>query len=185
MEITKEYLKNKFLSNYNFSFCSMLLIIAIITTLGYWLKTENFFLTAIMALSLFSIFVVYCLVSRKNKKNFNFSNLYIVEDVFINIKKKTTPYRYPDSIRMHFIREHTIKFSKNGEYKLQSHEKSEPDDTDTDYITVTYSKPGDKFYLAILENKGKRKIIDCFNQKYFKISDTDFEFIDGKYMCKQ
>ena len=180
MEITKERLKNTFIiGNSLFSYLIMLFFNALLFFVLWFCYN---LILAIIITSLLVIFcIILCIYSHIAEKKFDPSSLYLVEDVFINISLK----KIVDTRHLRYDRFYTVKFSKNGFYRFYSYGKLEPDDTNTNYITATYSKPGDKFYLAILENKGKRKIIDCFNQKYFKISDTDFEFIDGKYMCKQ
>ncbi len=181
MKITKEYLKKEAFPGNNFSIIFIMSIAIIVFFLTIWLKYNNLSLAIILTLIIVALALFLIITSYKSEKKFKFSNLYVVEDVFINISLKKIldikPY-------VHYDRFYTVKFSKNGIYQFQIFSKLEPDDTNTDYITATYSKPGDKYYIAILENKGKRRIIDCFNQKFFTLSDTDFEFVDGKYICK-
>ena len=180
MLITKELLKNKiFAGNSLFAyFIEFLCIVALFFI--FWLKVNK--ILAIIVTSIFTIFAcVGSVFLYKAEKKFDFSNLYVVEDVFINISLK----KIVDTRHLRYDRFYTVKFSKNGFYRFYSYGKLKPDDTNTNYITATYSKPGDKYFLAILENKGKRRILGCYNQKYFKLRDSDFEFIDGKYICKQ
>ncbi|MBO5210557.1 MAG: hypothetical protein J6B80_01340 [Clostridia bacterium] len=183
MLITKELLKNKLFSENTKSYF-LALIVNILLFFMMWLKFENLILAIIVTSITLSICTAYFILSHKAEKKFNFSNLYLVEDVFINLTVKKIPH-VTRTKRMHFHRYYTIKFSKNGIHKFQSFGKLEPNDDDPNYITATYAKPGDKYYIAILESKGSRRILDCYNQKYFKLKNSDFEFIDGKYVCKQ
>ncbi len=180
MIITKQELKNKIFQGNNFLVYFILFILNVLVFFAIWKESESLILAIVLSLVLVIFIIIGCIISHKAEKKFSFSYLYIVEDVFINIsvKKLWNPKHF------HYDRFYTVKFSKNGIYKFQSYGKLVPDETDTDYVTATYAKPGDKYYIAILENKGKRRIIDCFNKNFFTISSDDFELVDGKYICK-
>ena len=134
----------------------------------------------VVGLMIFIITGIFIIVWQKRRDNKILNNkFYIAEDVFINIKRRkfyNKGYGRTESC--------TLKFSRNGTYDVNIFEKSEPENPSCDYSAVYFSKPGDKFYLLIMQDKDKNVILKCFNAKYYEIFEDDFELIDGKYYPK-
>ncbi len=131
-----------------------------------------------IAFVIVSIFIFVWQKRRDNKLKNN--QFYVVEDVFINIKRRKvwTKYygRYENC---------TLKFSRNGTYDVNIYEKREPVKPSCDYSAVNFSKPGDKFYLLMIPGKEKNIILKCFNARYYEMFEADFEYKDGKYYPKK
>lgn len=172
-------------------FISLLVVFVVIAFSIIWFQSD-IPLTMRIIMSVFSLAIIIFLsiYIPHYYKNLNISDIYIAEDVFIHVhtKKIWTPAKYNQFREVTNF--HTVKFSKNGEFNIQTYSKLFEKSTleaeqDPDYITVTLSKPGDKFYLTVSELNGKKTIHKAFNAKYFKIDTDDFELINGKYVLKK
>ena len=137
----------------------------------------------------FGIFtlILYYLLRRKFN---NATNVYyIVEDVFINVQEKNAfanksfAFNYGGFIGYRRLRKYDfeIKFSRNGMHQIILFSKKEPQETGANYSAVFFSKPGDKFYLLMSSNTNNKNILKAFNEKYYKLAEEDFDYIDGKY----
>ncbi len=125
-----------------------------------------------------SIFIFVWQKRRDNKLKNN--QFYIVEDVFINITRRKVWTKYTRTYE-----NCTIKFSRNGTYDVNIYERRESKRPSCDYSAVNFSQAGDKFYLLMIPGKEKDIILKCFNAKYYKILEEDFDYIDGKYYPKK
>ena len=180
MEIITLYVcKNLLIKDNNFKllfFICVLLLPPVIYIFDWEFKWPTIIISA-----LFLILVVFYVIlnNDKNKKLKN-NQFYIAEDVFINVKRRRVYSRY------NYHELCTFKFSKNGTYNMRFFEKhkTEPKKPSCDYSAVNFSKPGDKVYLLILCGEKEDKILKCFNAKYYKVSDLDFEYKDGEYYPK-
>lgn len=155
-----------------------LLFILILASIGILIRDGISTLDLVMgSLVLAATAFVIFWQSRQNKLLKN-NKFYIVEDVFINVKRKKSFNKY--TRREQYC---TIKFSRNGEYNIVVSKNTERFNIDSDYGAVNFSKPGDKFYLLMLDN-GKNKIFKCFNANQYKICEDEFELVDSKYYPK-
>ncbi len=51
-------------------------------------------------------------------------------------------------------------------------------------LNIQAREKGDLFYLLVLEENGKKTIVESFYQCYFCLNKSDFDPVDGKYYCK-
>ncbi len=157
----------------------LLLIVSILGCFCILLESKiNAF--SIIAVALIISLCVLCTILHKKRQNKLKNNkFHIAEDVFINVERVKF-FKKPQG-KFEIC---TFKFSKNGTYEVNLYEKREPEKPSCDYSAVHFSKPGDKVYLLILEEDKKNVILKCFNAKYYKIFEDDFEYKDGKYFPK-
>ncbi len=184
MKITrKDFEYNKFTLHDKFTWILLTTLISLVLFV-LWYAIEFLIIKIVFTVLLIVIIPFILLDVYKNEAAFKNSTKFIVEDVFINAYVKKclgTKGRYRPYIR----RDYTVKFSRNGEYKIEDYrEKIIPDEPNTDDLIIFSSKPGDKFYLIILENNNQKIIYNAFNSNYYTIEKDDFTLIDGKYFLK-
>lgn len=156
------------------------IIVAVSGSVFMWINSEYLVLNIVFTGLLLALVVILFVWQNNRDKKLKLNKFYIAEDVFINVKTKKG-YAKPAG----FYVNAEIKFSRNGIYTTNLYEKRESKNPSCDYSAVNFSKPGDKFYLLMIEGKEKEVILKCFNAKYYKISDADFDYADGKYYPKK
>lgn len=189
-KITKEVYINETKNKWKSAFI-YIIIVEILGTIRICLDSDSilWLVICVIVFGLMTVLAYYALRKRFNVASKN-AELYIVEDVFINVNEKNVfANRFNRYGRQY---EYEIKFSRNGIYRIILFSKKEPEEIDADYSAVFFSKPGDKFYLLISknpkllsENSKKDMIIKAFNAKYYKLVEDDFEYKDGKYYPKK
>lgn len=124
---------------------------------------------------------LYRIVPILNKR------IYIIEDTLINIER----LKYFSRFHLRTYNWNTLYFLNNGKYKAESLFRKTniydiPENYSPDFIACDASKPDDKFYLLMLRDEKKGdKILKAFHTRYFFVSDEDFIFVDGKYICSE
>lgn len=161
-------------------------VCALVLYLGLrlWLGTEAdrtrfFVIAAVLAVVIIGACILLLCLKKKMKKR-ELPSAYIVEDVFIRVRKKEIP-----SLHHANTLQYTLTFSRSGDYTYltdSGSDRKEPEDPGADYSAVHFSRPGDKVYLVISERSGK--ILRCFNARYYRLCEEDFTLADGKYRCR-
>lgn len=185
MKITRKDFEYDNLSTHDKSTKISLITAFIFLLILLWSMSDFLAIKIIFTIILIAAVPLIFFELQKNQKKFINSEMYIVEDVFINAYLKESlgaKGRYRPYIR----RDYRIKFSKYGEYKLPDYRKKKlPDEPDFIDLTIHSSKPGDKFYLIISEKDNCKNIYKFFNSNFYSINEEDFTLIDGKYYLKQ
>lgn len=142
---------------------------------------QEYLALKIIFIPIFIVLAIFLPIYQgKKDKKLKENKFYLVEDVFINVEKAKRVM--PKTMTTY--EECTIKFSKNGTYFVVIKERKEPDNPSCDYSAVNFSKPGDKFYLLVLDGE-RPEILKCFNARYYELLEDDFDLIDGKYHPKK
>ena len=163
-------------------FATLFLIFASAYT---WIKCEYIVMNIVFTVILLLLAVFLFIWQGKRDEKLKNNDFYLVEDVFINVHTTTAVVRGVSGFRWHKYKNCEIKFSKNGKYSTNIFETEEGKEQSSDYSAVYFSNPGDKFYLLMIKGKEKDIILKCFNAKYYKISEFDFNLVDGKYIPKK
>lgn len=182
--IKKDVCLNRTLTKKEFVRVYIFLILVEVLLLGlFWWRIGNLFLLLSEAV-LFVVFDVWFLYNRI-KKPLGDETFYLVEDTFVSARETRVFTDLFQTIRWCQRRWHyTIKFSRHGTYEVMFFSKKEPEKTDPDYSAVFFSKPGDRFYLLMSQNKKEEKIIQSFNAKYYKLAEEEFDYVEGNYYPK-
>ncbi len=161
-----------------------IIIIEILGTLRICLKSDSIWWLVFCIITFGTMTViVYHLLRKRFHAVAKNKDLYLVEDVFINVHEINAFSNRFNRYTHHY--DYEIKFSRNGIHNVMILSKKEPEEIDTDYSAVFFSNPGDKFYLLMSKSNKEELIIKAFNAKYYKLAKEDFDYIDGKYYPKK
>ena len=180
-KITKEMCID-LLSNYR---SSKAWVIASYVACFILLITKNIiiFLCAI-ALSL----LLSRVVGNTSKKKIKNDDFYLVEDELIEFKKRFSPSKYGKKYNyIYNFKDHgkySFRYSPNT-VEISFRKKDQMDRSDVEDFAVESCNTGDRYFLLIYEQKGKRKIVTAFPKRNFEVSDEDFDLINERYYCRK
>ena len=182
-EITREMCKIETKSKWQSAFV-LIIILSILAIIRACMTLDSIWWSIfVTAIFVFMAIISYIIFRKKFKGIEKNDEFYIVEDVFINVREVRAFANRFRRYRAYY--EFDIKFSRNGLHHMLLYSKDEPEEIEADYSAVFFSNPGDKFYLLMMKDKEKDIILKCFNAKYYKISEYDFNLVDGKYIPKK
>ena len=187
--ITKQmciiYIKDYYKSHAVFFF-----LLAIFLLVALWFFTENIIVVAIMAALLVAAIIFMIYTVNEKIKNLNFENFYLVEDIIADFKKIHSNSKARGSGR-----DYIYTFQKYGKYTIHKsahptteihlHKEKGVDHLSVEKLCCQSCEKGDSFYLLIVNEKDKFKIIKGFPKFYFDIEKDDFQYVDGKYYVKK
>ena len=124
-------------------------------------------------------------ISKKKIKNDDF---YLVEDELSEFKKRFSPSKYGGKYNyIYNFRDHgkySFRYSPNA-IVLSFSKKDRTTRSDVKDLAVGSCDTGDRYFLLIYEQKGKRKIVTAFPKRNFEVSDEDFDLINERYYCRK
>lgn len=188
-KITKEmciiFIKDHYKSSSIF-----LVIASIFALVALWFFTQNIVIVSILAVV--ALAAILFMIYKTNKKinNLNLKDFYLVEDVVVGFKKRRTHNKAAGSGHnyIYIFRdygEYTIHKSAHPTTEIPLHEEKTIDHLSIEKLCTESCEKGDIYYLLIEKKKECAKIIKCFPKYNFDIAQEDFDYIDGKYYCKQ
>lgn len=177
----KDYYKSKIVSQ---TFISIFVVIA------FCFFTKNIFAVVITALSLGTLCIIQGIKTKNKINSINPKDFYLEEDVVIDFKKRFKMRRngaadknYIYTFKKHG--KHTLSMSIYPTIEITLHKEKNISSLAVDRLSTQSCNVGDIFYLLICEVDGKSKIVQSFYQYHFDILKEDFDYIDGKYYCKE
>lgn len=128
------------------------------------------------------------LIDRMSKKKINNDDFYLVEDELIEFKKRFSSSKY--GMKYNYIynfRDHgkySFRYSPNA-IVLSFSKKDRTTRSDVEDFAAESCNTGDRYFLLIYEQKGKRKIVTAFPKRNFNVSDEDFDLLNERYYCRK
>lgn len=177
--LLKDYYISKIISQ---SFISIIAVIAL------WIFAKNIFVVVIAALPLVTLCIIQGIkitakIQSKNQKSF-----YLEEDSVVDYKKRIKLRRNgADNQYIYTFKKygkHTISLSITPTIEIPLHRDRNFRVSFIDRLSTESKNIGDRFYLLIC-NDGKKKIVQGFYKNHFNVKKEDFDYIDGKYFCKE
>ena len=176
----KDYYKSKIISQS---------IISIFVTIALWLLTKNILAIVIAALSLATLCIIQGIKIKNKIDNVNTKDFYLEEDVVVDFKKRFKLRRNgADNEYIYIFKKygkHIISLSITPTIEIPLHKERNISQLSIDKLSTKSYNKGDIFYLLICEEDGKKKIVQCFYKCCFDVQKEDFDYIDGKYYCKE
>ena len=179
----KDYYKSKIVSQF---------IISIFAVITLWFFTKNIFAVVIAALSLVMLCIIQGIKIKNKINSINLKDFYIEEDVVIDFKKRFKMRRNgADNEYIYIFKKygkHTISlnlFSLTPTIEIPLHKERNISSLSIDRLSSESYNKGDLFYLLICDEDGKKMIVQSFYKYHFDLQKEDFDYIDGKYYCKE
>ncbi|MBQ7968543.1 MAG: hypothetical protein IJ292_01840 [Clostridia bacterium] len=188
-KITKE-MCTVFIKDYNNSKPIFIIFVSLFALVALWFFTQNIVIVSILAAVALAAILFMIYKTNKKNNNVNLEDFYLVEDVIVDCKKRISTkasggsghnyiYTFRDS------GEYTIHKSAHPTVEIPLHKEKNIDHLSVENLCIQSCEKGDIFYLLILKEKDRTKIIKCFPKFHFDIAQEGFDCIDGKYYCRK
>lgn len=178
--LLKDYYKSKIVSHS---------IISIFVVIALWFFTKNIFAVVIAVLSLVTLCIIQGIKIKNKINSINPKGFYIEEDVVIGFKKRFKMRRNgADNEYIYIFKKygkHTLSLSITPTIEIPLHKERNISSFSIDRLSTESYNKGDLFYLLICDEDGKKKIVQSFFKYHFDVQKEDFDYIDGKYYCKE
>lgn len=187
-KITKE-ICIVFINDYNRSKPIFWIFVSVFALLAIWFFTENVIVLLAAAVLLSALTICAAYIANKRINNVDLSSFYLVEDVIADFHKKGS-YDAGGSGKNYVYTfrdygEYTIHKSAYPTIEIPLHKEKDVDHLSIEKMCIESCEKGDIFYLLIVKEKDRAKIIKCFPKYHFDIEQDDFDYIDGKYYCRK
>ena len=151
--------------------------------------TKNIYVVIVAALLLVMLCVYQGIITISKINNINSKDFYIEEDVVVGFKKRFRLRRHGAENRYIYTfnkhGKHIISLSINPTIEIPLHKKRNISRLSIDRLSAESCFEGDNFYLLICDEGHKKKIVQSFYRRHFELQREDFDYLDGKYYCKE
>jgi len=176
----KDYYISKTVSLSLISFCVVVLL---------WLITKSVFYVVTAVLSLVTICIIHGFKTRNKILSLCTTDFYLEEDIVVDFQKQLkigrsgTGHNYKNFFEKYG--KHTISLRFAPTIEIPLHKERNISSLYIDRLSTESCSKGDLFYLLICDEGEKKKIVQSFYKYHFDVQTEDFNYIDGKYYCKE